>query len=51
MTWGSNPTHEWRVCPKCKRSYRDDWNPPTHTMICTSASWWSKFWAWKGNHS
>jgi hypothetical protein len=51
MTWGSNPTHETHTCDKCGKEYTDDWNPPTHFMICMSASWWSKFRAWRGNHS
>lgn len=50
MTWGSNPTHEIMICRKCGHRFKDDWNPPTHRMICTKASTWSKFRAWWGNH-
>jgi len=51
MTWGSNPTHEERVCLHCKQTYIDDWNPPTHQMICRGVSWWARLNAWWGNHS
>ena len=51
MTWGSNPTGEEFTCRFCGGKYIDDWNPPTHYMICSSMSWWAKFWSWWENHS
>lgn len=50
MTWGSNPSEEKLVCRFCGQEYIDDWNPPTHLMICTSRGWWERFKSWWGNH-
>lgn len=32
------------------RHYVDDYNPPTHFMVCPGMSRWRRFWSWWSSH-